>query len=154
MSQRYYYALLEEPSNALVRTRTRRQRFYSPYPRTPPRPRRGELDPLAALLDALGAASRCCDGDEAWVAPYIEHPLAFVLDTLSDGIVVWTGNGRIVFANRAARSMELDPPSAATFQELTVGEKCLSRRAIRYERGGETFVVEVISETPKKRSAR
>ncbi len=145
MTPRYYVALVEEQSQALAKRLRPRRKATMP-------PTSSGTDPMLALLEGLAAAARRSEGENSWAQPHAENPIGFVLDSMSDGIVVRTLGGDIVFRNRAAASMELpnhyggEYEESGEYEEIEAGNYRWVCRRVRYRSGGETLTVEVISQ--------
>jgi PAS domain-containing protein len=59
----------------------------------------GKLLGAARLLNRRGA------GSLAWAAPFRDDPIAFLLDSMSDGMIIWAVGGELLYQNRAAAEL-------------------------------------------------
>ncbi len=100
-----------------------------------------------AILSLLGAARRLAfrgSGPAAWAAPLVDDPVAFLLDSTSDAVVIWTAGGRLLYANDAAKALDLGEPPAPGLSLMTVGGRELERRCLSFALFGATYIIEVI----------
>jgi hypothetical protein len=118
-SERYRLFLLREESGALVPAKGARNRRHGRPSSAVERARRQQAG-LLGLLDAIERLSRRGTGPAAW-APVFEDPLAFLLDAISDGLVVRGSDGQVVFANSLANQLELERRPFAAYEEFEHG---------------------------------
>ena len=100
--ERYRIALIHEFAGALI-PRRRRHQVSSEDPDLHESTRRRQ-EGLRALAWALQGLARRGPGPQGW-APAHEDPLAFLLDTMSDALLVRDASGNILFANAAGRQL-------------------------------------------------
>jgi hypothetical protein len=106
------------------------------------------------MLSLLAAARRLAfrgTGPSAWAAPLSEDPIAFLLDSTSDAVVIWSSTGRLVYANRAAAPLNLRAPAAPGVSTIVLGERQLERRSLHFPFYSRSYVVEVIRSSDRKR---
>ncbi len=80
----------------------------------------------AGFVTTLGRLGRRGPGPAGWV-PVFDHPLSFLLDGISDGVLIRNSDGRILFANPLARHLQMEERGYSRCEE--------------FERNGETFLV-------------
>lgn len=118
-------------------------RYQPPRRTTPVWIRRS--DPLQTLMEAFLQLSFRGEGAESWAPALGENPLTFLLDAVSDGVVVRAETGEPVYANPAARRLELlavRPREA--LEILEVGNRRYERRSMAFRQNGETLLLEVV----------
>jgi len=142
MAARYRFVLVEDTDTALpVR--------YEPR-WTPPPVWVRRTDPLELLLEAFARLSFRSEGAFAWAPALSDNPLAFLLDAVSDAVVLRSSSGRAVYANPSARRMVIHerwPDLAhaeAAYEVLQAEDGQYERRCMSFSQGGETFVLEVL----------
>jgi len=139
MASRFRFVLVEDTDTALpVR--------YEPR-WTPPPIWVRRTDPLELLLEAFARLSFRSEGAFAWAPALAENPLAFLLDAVSDAVVLRSSSGRAVYANPSARRMVIPerwPEAEAAHEVLQVEDGQYERRCMSFSQGGETFVLEVL----------
>lgn len=107
-----------------------------------------------ATLSLLAAARRLTfrgTGPSAWGAPLSDDPIAFLLDSTSDAVVVWSSAGRMVYANDAAEGLDLRGPAAPGVSTMMLGDRQLERRALHFTFYTTTYVVEIIRSSGRER---
>lgn len=82
--------------------------------------------PAGGFMTTLGRLGRRGPGPTGWV-PVFDHPLSFLLDAMSDGVMVRNADGRVLFANPLAQKLEMDQRGYSRYEE--------------FQRNGETFQV-------------
>jgi hypothetical protein len=92
---------------------------------------------MLALVDAFSFLTRTGVGPNAWGIPLSSNPLAFLLDTIEEAVRVVSEEGDVLFQNRAAHG--------ARFREAGPHH----RRAMTFETGGRSFVIEVLYSRPR-----
>lgn len=138
---RYRVVLLQEPDNTL------------PVRYRPPRPsgywiRR--TDPLEALLEAFFRLDRRGEGNRAWAPVLSDNPLTFLLDAMGDAVLVRHRDGRLAYANPAARRLSgnalapMEPLAELATQVVELEHRRYERRCMRFGRGGGTLILEVL----------
>lgn len=80
----------------------------------------------ASFVTTLSRLGRRGPGPSGW-APVFEHPLSFLLDGMSDGVVVRNADGRVLFANPLAQRLQMEQRGYSRCEE--------------FQRNGETFQV-------------
>jgi hypothetical protein len=75
---------------------------------------------LAVLLKALQRVNRRGHGPAAW-APVADDPLSFLLDNLSDALIVRGPGGEVHFANPMAREWQLTERNFTPYEEFEQG---------------------------------
>jgi len=118
-SQRYRIVLIPEASGSLVPRRSLRRRDG----RRSRAPEDNPLEPFAALavlLKALQRVNRRGQGPAAW-APVADDPLSFLLDSMSDALIVRGPNGQVHFANPMAREWQMTDRDFTPFEEFEQG---------------------------------
>jgi hypothetical protein len=111
----------------------------------------GSGDDMAYLLRAFGLLARRGAGEEAWASPFRDHPIAFLLDTVSDAASIWTVSGELLYQNRMARELGIGRGTDAAMEELSAGGRRFERRTIRSSSNGVEYVIEILREVPSAR---
>lgn len=139
-SQRYRIFLVEDAAGALVPVRGQRRRRHSSRVETPSF--QDDLLALNALLGAVRRLTRRGQGPSAW-APVHRDPISFLLDTMSDALVVRGLDGEVLFANPVAEQLGLQQRNFAAYEEFELGEESYLARGLRVElpQGPLTFTV-------------
>jgi hypothetical protein len=104
------------------------------------------IDPMIALVDAFSALGWRGSGDEAWALPFEVNPIAFLLDTVADAIILREEGGAVVYRNRAAASLDAGARPAVPAEEFRVGSHRYERRCVTVDRGSHRFVLEIVHE--------
>jgi hypothetical protein len=149
--KRYRFVLMETDTGAeRLPVRYRRYRAYQPPPPLVPRPN----DPMGALLEAFAFLERRGTGFEAWAPALADNPLAFLLDTLDEAVMLRDArSGRVVYKNRAARRLPLPereqpaaapPPGAANSEPADEPEGQTARRKMSFRWGRLNLELEVL----------
>jgi PAS domain-containing protein len=99
---------------------------------------------MLSLLSALRRLAYRGSGPAAWAAPLADDPIAFLLDSTSDAILVWSPSGRLLYANRAAEALNLRAPAAAAITSFRVGDRVLERRSLHFTLAATTYAVEIV----------
>lgn len=101
--------------------------------------------PIEALMQALSLLSRRGEGPHAWGVPLSLDPLAFLIDTVDDAILLRDTAGRVVFQNRAATNLQLgeEGPLPEEASAIEVEGKTLVRRQMTFRSEGRALVLEV-----------
>jgi PAS domain-containing protein len=137
---RYRFILVEEPAETLpVRYRRRR---------SPPFMVR-RTDPMEVLLEAFLRLSWRSEGSAAWAPVLSENPLTFLLDAVGDAVVVRHSDGRLAYANPAARRLAWDAldetaEPLTSLEVLEVGGRRFERRCMPFGQGPRSLILEVL----------
>ncbi len=129
-SERYRFFLVPEEGGALVPARARSRR-HGRVSAAVERARRQQAG-LLGLLDAIDRLSRRGTGPSAW-APVFEDPLAFLLDALSDGLLVRGANDEVLFANALATELKLGERAFNPYEEFERAGESYAARGLRLE---------------------
>lgn len=128
-----------------------------------PAPRRAEPTPspgdhaVAALFAAIELLSYRGPGAQGWAASYRHDPIAFLLDAMSDAIVLSNARGEILFQNAAAIELGLGPEENEPFggdrrgeerhdRARRGGQRRFERRRLRCRFRGMDTILEIIRE--------
>lgn len=132
--------LIQPPAHLPVRRR--------PEPRTVATVVPAPARPEGALIAACELLARRGSGPGAWVTPFRNHPIAFLLDAIGDVVNLWGPDGRIVFRNHASEQLHLDagPPQGAARELVVIQDRRFERRCERVTHGGSAYVLEVLRE--------
>jgi len=84
------------------------------------------------ILKSLRILRRRGTGDSAWTTSLDEEPLTFLLDAVSDAWIVRTLKGGVLFANQAARELDLESREFSKFETFSIQD-------VRYEKRGLTY---------------
>jgi hypothetical protein len=103
---------------------------------------------MSSLLHALGLLRRRGTGGLAWSTPFHDDPIAFMLDSINDGLNVWSSDGDLVFQNRTATGLGIGRCSEADYEQFSSGGRHFERRCLRCRARGQSFVLEIIHELP------
>ena len=129
-SERYRIFLVPDASGALVPTRGFARRRP---PSVPPADRLlDKLAALGALMAALKRMGRRGPGPAAWV-PVLDDPLTFLLDGMSDALVVRGMDGQVLFANSLARELQLTERRFSTYEEFEQGGDFFQERGLQMD---------------------
>lgn len=137
-SSRYRFILVDE--SAQLPVVYWKGRSVAPPPPAPP-----IMAPVAALLDAFAQLGRRGPGERAWAAPLADNPLSFLLDSMSDAVLVRRRGGPVLYRNRAASRLPvLDRPPAPA-ERVHIGVRTYERRCLLVEDAPYELVIEVLS---------
>jgi PAS domain-containing protein len=139
MAGRYRFILVEEPESLLP------VRYRRSVPPPPIWVRRS--DPLEVLVEAFLRLSFRSEGARAWAPALSENPLTFLLDAVGDAVILRLGDGQMVYANPAARGLDveaLERRSATALELLQVEGRQYERRCMSFSHGAQTFLLEVL----------
>jgi hypothetical protein len=108
----------------------------------------GELLGAARLLNRRGA------GSLAWAAPFREDPIAFLLDSMSDGMIIWAIGGELLYQNRAAAELGAGSrsvlpnvlPNPVPLEAFSSSGRHFERRSLRCRAPGVDYILEIIRE--------
>ena len=84
------------------------------------------------ILKSLRILRRRGMGDSAWTTSLEEEPLTFLLDAVSDAWIVRHEKGGVLFANQAAKDLQLEARQFARFETFGMAGKEYEKRGIRY----------------------
>jgi hypothetical protein len=124
--------------------------------REPSTPRRGSQraaalfasseQAVSELLAAFELLTHRGSGVSPWAAPFLEHPVAFLLDTMTDAMNVWGSEGELLYQNRAAAALGLGRREAAALEVFTSRGRRFERRCLSCRLQGAEYVLEIIHE--------
>jgi hypothetical protein len=101
---------------------------------------------LADLLEAFELLSHRGVGVRAWAAPFRDDPLAFLLDTVSDGARIWNARGDLVYENRAAAEIGVGGSNETPVEVLVVNDRSFERRCLRCHFHDVDYILEIVRE--------
>lgn len=101
---------------------------------------------IADLLAAFDLLARRGEGALPWAAPFRDDPIAFLLDTVSDGANVWGPGGQLLYQNRAARELGVGLSSDVPVEEFSARGRRFERRCLRCRSSRGEYVLEIIRE--------
>jgi len=101
---------------------------------------------LAELLEVFELLSRRGIGLRAWAAPFRDDPLAFLLDTMSDGTRIWNARGELIYQNRAAAELRVGGREEVPIELILVNGQRFERRCLRCRLRGTDYVLEIVRE--------
>lgn len=104
-----------------------------------------QRDALMSLLHAIHVLERRGPGNLGWAAPFRDDPLAFVLDSVSDAMNVWSDQ-QLLYSNEAAVRLGLGRPDGAALEDFWVRGRHFERRCMHCNADGRTYVIEIIRE--------
>jgi PAS domain-containing protein len=84
------------------------------------------------ILKSLRILRRRGTGDSAWTTSLEEEPLTFLLDAVSDAWIVRNQKGGVLFANQAARELELESRTFSRFETFIFQELEYEKRGLSY----------------------
>lgn len=99
------------------------------------------------ILKSLRILRRRGTGDSAWTTSLEEAPLTFLLDAVSDAWIVRHQKGQVLFANRAAKDLQLEDRAYSRFERFAIGKQQYEKRGISY--AGITLEVATPAPDPK-----
>lgn len=121
-------ALVKDTSRSLT---TRYRRYQAGRQRKNiPRP---PVDPMRALLEAFEYLENRGSGAGSWAPALADHPLAFILDSIEDALIIRNRSGKTLYANRSARRLPKD-----------IEEQKIRRRTMIFSLGKAALEIEVI----------
>ena len=91
----------------------------------------GDLE-MQLLLQCLKRLQSRGAGDTAWTRSHSEEPLTFLLDAVSDAWIIRMTEGQVVFANEAARLLELEKRPYQRFEEFEFDSRRFHKRGLTY----------------------
>lgn len=135
-SPRYRIVLVEERGQALI-----------PLDREEGEPGGAEipdyLQPLAALLAAIRKVNPRGPGPAGWSLSLAEDPVAFLLSSMSDAVLIRAEEGRVLYSNPRAASLKLVEREFAAFEEFSLEGVSYERRGLRLELPGGVLTLEI-----------
>jgi len=120
--------------------------LWRPRPEAPQQEAVPEASNLLPLLSALRHLAFRAGEPGAWGAPLALDPIAFLLDSIAEAVNVRTTSGELVYSNRSAADFIPPGPADPGVTELARGGQRFERRAVAFEAGGTTYVVEIVRE--------
>jgi hypothetical protein len=105
---------------------------------------------LGQLLRAFALLNQQGIGVLAWAAPFRDNPIAFLLDSMSDALSVWSSSGELLFQNRYAAYLaerhggKVRHRLEAPLERFTSRGQRFERRALRCTGDGLEYVIEII----------
>jgi hypothetical protein len=109
--------------------------------------RRPSIDgSLGQLLCAFELLNRQGTGLFAWAAPFRDDPIAFVLDSMSDAVRIWSSSGELLFQNRMAARLDIHSGDGYPLERLTCGGQHFEKRSLRCTGGGVDYLIEIAHE--------
>ena len=100
----------------------------------------------ADLLDAFQLLTRRGAGMLAWAAPFRDHPIAFLLDSMGDAANLWGAQGELLYQNRAAAALGLGRADDLPSEGFATDGRLFERRCLRFRADEVEYVLEVIHE--------
>jgi hypothetical protein len=109
---------------------------------------------VRSLVHALELLARRGTGGAAWAVPFGEDPIAFVLDTMTDGVTLWSLAGELLYKKRAATELGATAGAHAESVEAPMelfasGGKHFARRSSRCVFQGAVYFVGSIRVVPR-----
>jgi hypothetical protein len=101
---------------------------------------------LNQLLRAFDLLKRQGTGAFAWAAPFRDDPIAFVLDSMSDAVRIWSASGDLIFQNRMAARLDIRPGDGYPLERVTCRGRYFERRSLRCTGGGVDYLIEIAHE--------
>jgi len=102
----------------------------------------------ADLLDAFQLLTRRGAGLLAWAAPFRDHPIAFLLDSMTDAANLWGGEGELLYQNRAAAALGIGRADETSSESFSNEGRRFERRCLRCRADHIEYVLEIIHELP------
>jgi hypothetical protein len=99
---------------------------------------------IGSLLLAFELLSRRGMGPSSWITSFRDHPIAFLLDSISDGVNLWGPNGRLIYQNPAGEHLGMRKSEERTLEVFTAGGHQFERRCLRIRQNSDDYVLEVI----------
>lgn len=101
---------------------------------------------VSALLGAFELLTHRGHGSAAWASPFRDNALAFLLDSTSDAINLWSADGELVYHNRTAEQLGIGRCDDTAVEQLTIDGRAFERRTARCRCGGKEYVCEIVRE--------
>ena len=107
-------------------------------------PRRPSIDgSLSQLLHAFELLNRQGTGAFAWAAPFRDDPIAFVLDSMSDAVRIWSSSGELIFQNRMATRLDVQAGDGYPLERLICRGQRVEKRSLRCTGAGVDYLIEI-----------
>ena len=112
--------------------------------------RLGNESALSQLLRAFALLNLRGTGVLAWAAPFRDNPIAFLLDSMSDALSIWSSSGELLFQNRYAARLarrhggKVRHSREAPLERFTSRGQRFERRSLRCVGEGIEYVIEII----------
>lgn len=115
---------------------------------------------LGQLLRAFALLNQRGTGGQAWAAPFRDNPIAFLLDSMSDALTIWSSSGELLFQNRYAARLAGRQGSKAhhggklrhsrdvPLERFTSLGQRFERRSLRCAGEGIEYVIEIVHPLP------
>ncbi len=94
------------------------------------------------LIEAIRMLNRRGEGPEAWVTSFLQDPIAFLIDTVSDPVRVRDARGQLLYQNPAANEL---PSELIPRTDVLIREHPYQCRRVEYATSGGALVIEVFS---------
>jgi hypothetical protein len=113
-------------------------------------PRLPNDNAVGQLLLAFALLSRRGTGVLAWAAPFRDNPIAFLLDSMSDAVSIWSSSGELLFQNcHAARLAErhggtVHHSREEPLERFTSRGRRFERRSLHCTGNGIEYVLEIV----------
>lgn len=113
--------------------------------------------PISALIEAFARLGRRGPGEQGWATPHVDDPLAFLLDSIHDAVVIRNNEGAVLYRNRAAERLPVTTGSQThaayeaygvyeAYGRVVIGNRRFERRCMRIDEQPYQLIVEVLSE--------
>ncbi len=97
------------------------------------------------LLEAIERLRRQGPGPCAWRTSFCDDPIAFILDSISDALVLRDEKGKVLYANNAAHQLGILNACDQDYEEFYDHGIKYFRRSMRYQLPNQVIVIEVAS---------
>jgi len=101
---------------------------------------------LSQLLCTFELLNRQGPGVFARAAPFRDDPIAFVLDSIGDAVRIWSSSGDLLFQNRMAARLDIQPGDGYPLERLTSRGQHFEKRSLRCTGGGVDYLIEIAHE--------
>lgn len=102
----------------------------------------GELA-MGALITACELLAQRGPAPNAWTTPFRQNPIAFLLDTMNEALILWGPDGTLIYRNRAAEAIGLDCREEVALERFAgIAGRQFERRCLHIEYGGD-YVLEI-----------
>jgi hypothetical protein len=125
--KKYRIMLVEVPGTEMVPYSPPPEPEFEPVELLSP----GDLE-MQLLLQCLQRLQSRGEGDAPWTRPHHDEPLTFLLDAVSDAWIIRHSEGGVIFANEAAKLLELEARSYQRFEEFEVEQRRYTKRGLTY----------------------
>ena len=99
---------------------------------------------IGSLLLAFELLSRRGPEPGSWVTSFRDHPIAFLLDSISDGVNLWGPGGRLVYQNPAGEHLGMGKSEESALEVFTADGYRFERRCLRIRQNSDNYVLEII----------